>query len=443
MSAGEGMVTCASCGEQNRVGARFCDACGARLEPAPAPGESRRTVTIVFVDVAGSTALGERLDPETLRDLMGRYFDVARAVVERHGGIVEKFIGDAVMAVFGLPTLHEDDALRAVRAAASMRAPRRGGARAAELRHARIGINTGEVVASDRADAQRLVTGDAVNTAARLEQHAPPGGILLGKRPGGWCATRSPPKPSPRSRRRARGAADRVAPGCRISTVGAVTRAGWMRRSSVGNASWGRLLRSFEHVVAERRCGLSPSSVRRAWARAASSTSGPAGPGRCDHPPGPLPAVRRGHHVLAVAEVMRAAAVIEEARRPRDRPRQARTLSQASRMPTTSPTPSPRRSGSSPAMLRERRSSGPSGELLEALAAERPLVVVFDDLQWAESTFLDLVEHLVDGSRGAPILVVALARPDLLDKRPTWGGGKLDAQTVLLEGLGERRHPRR
>ena len=179
MSAGEGMVTCASCGEQNRVGARFCDACGARLEPAPAPGQSRRTVTIVFVDVAGSTALGERLDPETLRDLMGRYFDVARTVVERHGGIVEKFIGDAVMAVFGLPTLHEDDALRAVRAADELQR-RLGEGELASWITTRMGINTGEVVASDRADAQRLVTGDAVNTAARLEQHAPPGGILLG-----------------------------------------------------------------------------------------------------------------------------------------------------------------------------------------------------------------------------------------------------------------------
>ena len=112
---------CAACGHQNRAGARFCDACGAPLaEPAPA-GEQRKTVTVLFSDVTGSTALGERLDPESLRAVMARYFDLARTVVERHGGTVEKFIGDAVMAVFGVPVLHEDDALRAVRAAADLR----------------------------------------------------------------------------------------------------------------------------------------------------------------------------------------------------------------------------------------------------------------------------------------------------------------------------------
>ena len=116
------MTICPSCGQQNPAAARFCLACGTRLgEEEATRREVRKTVTIVFADVAGSTALGERLDPETLRRVMGRYFDAMRAVLERHGGTVEKFIGDAVMAVFGIPTVHEDDALRAVRAAAEMR----------------------------------------------------------------------------------------------------------------------------------------------------------------------------------------------------------------------------------------------------------------------------------------------------------------------------------
>src|SRR5215475_2236231 len=113
------MPACPSCGHENRASARFCEACGAPLA-APA-GEQRKTVTVLFSDVTGSTALGERLDPESLRAVMARYFDLARTVVERHGGTVEKFIGDAVMAVFGIPVLHEDDALRAVRAAAELR----------------------------------------------------------------------------------------------------------------------------------------------------------------------------------------------------------------------------------------------------------------------------------------------------------------------------------
>jgi class 3 adenylate cyclase len=162
------MVTCPSCGQENPAGSRFCNACGAPLAEPEAPGrEYRKVVTVLFCDVAGSTSLGERVDPEALRALLGRYFDEMKAIVERHGGSVEKFIGDAVMAVFGVPQVHEDDALRAVRAAVEMRdaLPELGVA-------ARIGVNTGEVVVGT---AERLATGDAVNVAARLEQAAAAG----------------------------------------------------------------------------------------------------------------------------------------------------------------------------------------------------------------------------------------------------------------------------
>ncbi|MFN2590977.1 MAG: adenylate/guanylate cyclase domain-containing protein, partial [Actinomycetota bacterium] len=179
-------MRCPNCGKDNPEDARFCMACATPLDTAPIPPrEVRKTVTVVFTDVTGSTALGERLDPESLRRVMSRYFDEVRTVLERHGGTVEKFIGDAVMAVFGIPQLHEDDALRAVRAAWDMR-----GALAAlnerlqqELGvtiQTRTGVNTGEVVAGDAAAGQALVTGDAVNVAARLEQAAAPGEILIG-----------------------------------------------------------------------------------------------------------------------------------------------------------------------------------------------------------------------------------------------------------------------
>ncbi|HEY1478650.1 MAG TPA: adenylate/guanylate cyclase domain-containing protein, partial [Gaiellales bacterium] len=177
------MSLCAACGHENREGARFCDACGAALGGPVAAGEQRKTVTVLFSDVTGSTALGEQLDPESLRRVMARYFELARSVIERHEGSVEKFIGDAVMAVFGIPMAHEDDALRAVRAAADLRAGL--DALNAALVHEyattlelRIGINTGEVVTGTE---ERLATGDAVNVAARLEQAAQPGEIVLGE----------------------------------------------------------------------------------------------------------------------------------------------------------------------------------------------------------------------------------------------------------------------
>ncbi|HEU5264279.1 MAG TPA: adenylate/guanylate cyclase domain-containing protein, partial [Gaiellaceae bacterium] len=167
------MAGCPSCGRENADDARFCSACGTPVASAEPTREQRKVVTVLFCDLVGSTALGESIDPEALRARMRRYFEDLRAILERHGGTVEKFVGDAVMAVFGIPVSHEDDALRAVRAAAEMRA--------AIIEHgleARIGVNTGEVVVGG--EGETLVTGDAVNVAARLEQAAASGEILVG-----------------------------------------------------------------------------------------------------------------------------------------------------------------------------------------------------------------------------------------------------------------------
>src|SRR5256885_5228391 len=167
-----GVLVCESCGHANGEGAKFCEECGFSFAAVPAGAkEQRKTVTVLFCDLTGSTALGETIDPERLRSLLARYFERMKAIVERHGGSVEKFIGDAVMAVFGVPVLHEDDALRALRAATEMREafPELGV-------EGRIGVTTGEVVTGTE---ERLATGDAVNVAARLEQTAQPGGILI------------------------------------------------------------------------------------------------------------------------------------------------------------------------------------------------------------------------------------------------------------------------
>src|SRR5947199_5864409 len=166
------MTVCAACGHELPEGAKFCLECGAPVAPATAPREQRKTVTVLFCDVAGSTELGESTDPEALRALLARYFERMKEIVERHGGSVEKFVGDAVMAVFGVPVVHEDDALRACRAAVEMRnaLPELG------IR-GRIGVNTGGVVTGTE---ERLATGDAVNVAARLEQAAEPDEVLIG-----------------------------------------------------------------------------------------------------------------------------------------------------------------------------------------------------------------------------------------------------------------------
>src|SRR3954463_10578640 len=165
------MATCAACGYRAEPGFRFCPECGAPAEVADVR-EQRKVVTVLFCDITGSTQLGEGTDPEALRGLLARYFQRMKAIVESHGGTVEKFIGDAVMAVFGIPAAHEDDALRACRAAVEMRDA------LPELRvQARSGVMTGEAVTGTE---ERLVTGDAVNTAARLEQAAPPGEGLIG-----------------------------------------------------------------------------------------------------------------------------------------------------------------------------------------------------------------------------------------------------------------------
>src|SRR5512132_957020 len=241
------MRPCPECGSENSAEARFCSGCGAALgEVGSDAAEARKTVTVLFADVTGSTALGERLDPEAARKLMARYFEAARAILEWHGGTVEKFIGDAVMAVFGVPQLHEDDALRAVRAAAELR----DGVRDVQLR---IGVNTGEVVAGG---GETLVTGDAVNVAARLEQAAQPGEVLIGETT--LALTRVAVEVEPVEAITAKGKAEPV-PGHRLVRVleGAESFARRLDAPLVGREREQRLLReAFERAVEERSCHL-------------------------------------------------------------------------------------------------------------------------------------------------------------------------------------------
>ncbi len=241
------MLACPQCGGENRAGARFCDSCAAPLTARQPTREQRKTVTVLFCDIASSTELGERLDPEALRALLARYFEQMKAIVERHGGVVEKFIGDAVMAVFGIPTLHEDDALRALRAAVEMQHvfPALG-------IQGRIGVTTGEVVTGTE---ERLATGDAVNVAARLEQAAQPGEILIGFET--QRLTRDAADVEALEPLVLKGKADPV-PTFRL--LGVHGEEGFLRRTDaplVGRQREQRLLWSaWERVVSERTCQL-------------------------------------------------------------------------------------------------------------------------------------------------------------------------------------------
>jgi class 3 adenylate cyclase/tetratricopeptide (TPR) repeat protein len=436
------MVACAVCGQENPARARFCLGCGTPIAAAAEP-ETRKVVTVVFSDLAGSTSLGERLDPESLGRVMARWFEAMRAVLERHGGTVQKFIGDAVMAVFGIPTLHEDDAVRAVRAAAELRQGLEGLNRdlardwGVTLRM-RTGINTGEVVAGDPGVGDALVLGDAVNVAARLEQAAAPGEVLLGEPT--WRLVRDAVRVERVAPLTLKGKAAPVAAFRLLSVTPRVP--GHARRLDapmVGRERPLRLLHDvFEAVAGDDTCHLVTvlGTAGVGKSRLAAEFLAELGPratvlrGRC---------LSYGEGITwwPVTELLHAAAGLTEADGPQaawakleaalagDERAAAVADRLAALLGLAEPSDSPEEL---PWAVRR---------LLEALARPRPLVVLLDDLHWAEPTLLDLVEHVADWSRDAPILLCCLARPELLEARPGWGGGKLNASSLLLQPLGE------
>jgi class 3 adenylate cyclase/tetratricopeptide (TPR) repeat protein len=430
---------CPSCGEENSDRARFCQNCATPLT-GEASSEIRKVVTIVFADVTGSTALGERLDPEALRRIMGRYFEEMSAVIERHGGTVEKFIGDAVMAVFGIPQLHEDDALRAVRAADGMRRALEALNHDLERDHgvglaARIGVNTGEVVAGDPSSGQRLVTGDAVNVAARLEQAASPGQILLGEST--HRLVKDAVEVTALEPLDLKGKAKPI-PAFSLAVVLEAT-AGHAR--NLDSAMVGRhkelemLERALERVTIERTSHLftllGPAGVGKS--RLVQEFAGERGTtatvlrGRCL-------SYGEGITYYPLVEIVQAAAGVERgddletgraklaalAEGIEDRERVVALV--AGLLSWAEPV------AAEDAQWGVRK-------LFEHLARDEPVVLLFDDIHWAEPALLDLIEHLADWSRDAPLLIVCVARPELLDLRAGWAGGKLNATTILLEPL--------
>ena len=396
--------------------------------------ESRRTVTIVFSDVTGSTALGEQLDPEAVRRIIGRFFEEAQMVLEHHGGRVEKFIGDAVMAVFGIPRLHEDDALRAVRAAADLRTrlealneelERERGVRIA----IRTGVNTGEVVTGDAEREPSLATGDAVNVAARLEQAARPGEILIGD------TTR------------------RLLPETVIvEPAGAPVLRGKTQRVEV----W-RLVEILPDVPAFLRPLASPFVGReRELAQLEAAFARVAGEGACRlvtvlGPPG-VGKSRLAREFLAHVGVRARVVVgrclaygegitywplaeIVQQVAGRD-PAELARLVEGDESGSLIADRIAGAIGLASAGSRSEEIAWAVRKLLEALASEQPLIVVLDDIHWAEPTFLDLTEYLAGFTNGR-VFLLALARPDLLETRASWAAPRPNAETVVLQPLAQ------
>ena len=474
------MGTCATCGATNVDGARFCASCGASLTatcascgvhaprrrpvlsgcgaPVAAPeaaplGQERRVLTLLFADLSGSTALGERLDPEQLRQVLDRYFAAMREEIEAEGGTVEKFIGDAVVAGFGTPVAHEDDAARALRAALRMRA--RLPAVNAELEplhgvtlEIRIGVNTGEVLATlDPSPGEPMFTGDAVNTAARFEQHARPGQILA----------------SERTVRAARGFATTDAGVLEMKGKAAPVKAFAVLHEDVSTPPRGvpglsaamvgrdaelELLASMvARVAIERRPHLvtiygepGVGKSRLTLEFLASATEGRVVRGRC------LP-YGDGVTYWPLAEILKGVAGVLDSDPPQVALDRVSTLGRtllgedaaarraAAALAFTMGLDDPAIGFAETDPKQANEEIGQAWRaFFGALAREAPVLALVEDIHWADPALLDLLERLAEEIEG-PVLFLCPARPELLGARPTWGGGKRNYSALSLDPL--------
>src|SRR5919198_3095956 len=431
------MQVCPNCGEENPAKFRLCGYCGTPLAQALPPQELRKTVTIIFSDLKGSTALGEMIDPEALHEIKNRYFGVMADVLAHHGGKIEKYIGDAIMAVFGLPKVREDDALRAVRAALGMQEAlhrinldfeRTYGITLA----ARMGVNTGEVVATADPNAdQRLADGDAVNVAARLEQASPAMEVLIGDLT--YQLVREHVVVEPVEPLTLKGKSEPV-PAYRLIAVHAETEPVTASKSPlVGRDDEMAILReSFAEARADGRprlvtvVGDPGVGKSRLIADFVGSISGEATVlrGRC------LP-YGNGITFWPIVEVVRQAASIADD----DPPELA--LRKMTDLVGSDVEDCDRIVDRVASAIGLTTTSFPVSELFwairrlfEQLAHERALTVVVDDIHSAESTFLELLEHIVESAE-ARVLLLCSARHELLDARPDWGERQRMRRMVL------------
>jgi class 3 adenylate cyclase/tetratricopeptide (TPR) repeat protein len=445
------MPACPNCGKDNPEGFAFCGFCGAALAPTePARSEERKTVTVLFADLVGFTSTAERLDPEDVRRLLSPYYSKLRYELERHGGTVEKFIGDAVMAVFGAPVAHEDDPERAVRAAIAIRNELTQEGSPLQVR---IAVNTGEALVSLGArpvEGEGMVAGDVVNTAARMQSAAPVNGILVGGAT--YRATNDVIEYREAHPVTAKGKADLVTV---WEAVAARSRFGLdveqrPRTPLVGRQrELGFLTDALDRARSER----SPQLV---------TLVGVPGIGKSrlvaelfqvvDRDP-ELITWRQGRSLpygetlsyWALAEVVKAQAGIVE-NDPEDvaasklHEAVAAALSDSDDAPWVEGhlRPLAGLAGADDGQSEDKTEAYSAWRrFLEGLAEQRSLVLLFEDLHWADDGLLDFVDYLAEWASAVPLLIVCMARPELLDRRPGWGGGKRNAATLSIGALSQ------
>ncbi len=463
---------CPSCGTENPPEAKFCIECGTPLAggPPPAPPadddqlpEERRQATILFADLSGYTAVSERLDPERIKSLVDRALRRLGAEIERHGGTIDKYIGDNVMGVFGAPIAHEDDPERAVRAALGMQAAmaeinERIAADVGASFALRVGINSGEVLAGRIGDGY-TVTGDPVNVASRLQDAAEPGTVIVGEIT--HRLTRAAIEYVELAPLELKGKAEPVSAWEAVRAVvsGRASRPADDSVALVGREAESRLLEALlDRVIAEERphlvtvigqAGIGKSRLLRELIRRA---------GELDPPPavrlGSCPAYGAGLAYWALGEIVRGTFNIVDtddadtawrklsgrsadllADRASDEPpeRIAAALGRPLGIePPGEPSAGP--DAEDAQGTRERLFSA-VGTLVEAAAAREPLMFCVEDIHWADEGMLDLIEHLARWARG-PVLMICLARDELLDRRPGWGRELTEATTITLDPLG-------
>jgi class 3 adenylate cyclase len=436
------MLTCPHCGAENPEGARFCNACGGALEEPVHVGEERRIVSVLFADLVAFTSRSEQLDPEDVRAFLTPYHDRVRTEIERLGGVVEKFVGDAVMGLFGAPTAHGDDAERAVRAALAIRDWAED-----EGLQVRIAVNTGEAIVALDANPARgeaMVAGDVVNTAARLQSAAPIGSVIVGEHT--IASTRGSIDYRPAPPVIAKGKSLPVRAWVALEAISAAGERPLSRTPIIGRErELAVLMSTWERVLDERRprfvtvfgpSGIGKSRLAREFAEQVVSQGGQALRGRS------MPYGSSGPYSAFAQHVKQIAGIFDS-----DELEDAQTKLEDALVSLVGTESEGTEHAKHLAMLLGFQGEGEAHDrdtlffsarvLVEGFAAREPALFVFEDIHWSEPSLLDLLEALAARVQDVPVLFLALARPELLTERPTWGGGLSAFSALPLEKLAD------